>query len=117
MEDEAVARIQKDHAEKARKTSKSTVMANVTEVVNIKDLDFEKPPETRKPSAVSDKDPFSTPPLSPYDPDHYPLSSEDLVSPEESYRRQANEAFASVGAKAPCKPTPSQLPPIPSHPI
>jgi len=99
MEDEVVARIQKDHAEKARKGSKSTVMTNVTEVV--KDIDFEKPTGTRKPSAVSDRDPFSTPPMSAHDPEH--LSGEDVVSPEESYRRQANEAFASVGAKAPCK--------------
>ncbi|KAM7209691.1 hypothetical protein V8F20_000094 [Naviculisporaceae sp. PSN 640] len=95
MEDEVIARIQKDHAEKARKGSKPVTVTDVTEVFT----DFDKASETRKPSAISEKDPFSTPPRSPIA--LRQQSTEDVVSIEESYRSQANEAFASVGAKAP----------------
>ncbi|KAM7222801.1 hypothetical protein V8F06_001699 [Rhypophila decipiens] len=95
MEDEVVTRIQKEHAEKARKGSKATAVTDVTEIVP----DFEDSSVIRKPSAISEKDPFSTPPRSPYPLEH--RSTEEIPCGEELYRKQANEAFAAVGVKAP----------------
>lgn len=97
MEDEVVTRIQKDHAENARKRSKPSAVTGVAEVFT----ELDKISETHKPSITSEKDPFSTPPQSP--PLLQQQSAEDAVSIEESYRAQAAEAFASVGAKPPCK--------------
>lgn len=109
MEDEVIANIQKDHAEKARKGSKRVTATDVTEILT----EFDKASETHKPSAISEKDPLSTPPGSPLALKQQ--STEDVVSIEESYRSQANVAFASVGAKAPCKSLPSFCGTIPSN--
>ncbi|KAK3330551.1 hypothetical protein B0H66DRAFT_67092 [Apodospora peruviana] len=94
MEDEVIARIQKEHAEKARKEPKSAVVTNI-----FKGTDFEKQSDIRKPSNASDMDPFSTPPQSPQE--LAMISEEYIGSNTESYRSQANDAFTLAGAKAP----------------
>lgn len=92
MEDEAIARIQKEQADKIRKGTK-------TPAIKISNrIDFEKHEIPKAPG--SETNPFSTPPQTPYDQDG---SSEYVSSTEQSYRSQANEAFASAGIKAPCK--------------
>ncbi|KAK4181430.1 hypothetical protein QBC36DRAFT_98044 [Triangularia setosa] len=110
MEEEAIARIKKEQAKKARvkpsKPSKPTSPA-VTEI--FKGTDFEKP--IQKPSVATtiattpisplagsnDADPFGTPPRTPSDRGHhYPISTTATT-----YNTAANEAFALAGLKAP----------------
>ncbi|KAK3363336.1 hypothetical protein B0T25DRAFT_37298 [Lasiosphaeria hispida] len=91
MEDEAIARIQKEHAEKARKEPKT----RATDI--FKDTDFEKRPDVQKPS-VSGGDPFTTPPQTP---DDREILSDYTGSNAMSYKSQANDAFAAAGVKAP----------------
>jgi hypothetical protein len=91
MEDEVVARLQKEHADKIRKQTKTPSIA----ILNTEG--FEKRPEITQ-TASSDSDPFSSPPRTPYGRDG---SSEYVSSPEQSFRSQANEAFSAAGIKAP----------------
>lgn len=95
MEDEAILRLKKEHAEKLRKATKTPAIAI------FKGTDFEKgvqPPKA--PSLSTDGNPFSTPPMTPGD---HNLSSGFGSSNAGSYREQANEAFTAAGIKAPCK--------------
>ncbi|KAK1833180.1 fumble-domain-containing protein [Podospora conica] len=59
MEEEAAARIQKEHADKLRKDTKTPAIAI------FKGTDFEKTPSASPQAVVSDRDPFSTPPGTP----------------------------------------------------
>ncbi|KAK0737552.1 hypothetical protein B0T21DRAFT_287595 [Apiosordaria backusii] len=108
MEEEAIARIKKEQAEKARVKPSKSISPTVTEI--FKGTDFEKP--ARKPSvattiataipisplAASNGDPFGTPPRTPSDRGHhhYPHSTTATT-----YNTAANEAFALAGLKAP----------------
>ncbi|KAK3393208.1 hypothetical protein B0H63DRAFT_516405 [Podospora didyma] len=93
MEDEVTARIQKEHAEKMRKASKGTT-ADM-----FRGTDFEKDAAVVSTTSVSDQDnPFLTPIQSSHELDDF---SDHAGSNDVSYRSQANEAFASVGVKAP----------------
>ncbi|KAK0655808.1 hypothetical protein B0T16DRAFT_319899 [Cercophora newfieldiana] len=91
MEEDAIARIQKEQSEKIRKETKTPAI----KIFN--GTDFEKRTEFPK-APASDTNPFSSPPQTPYDRDG---SSEYVSSTEQSYRSQANEAFTSAGIKAP----------------
>lgn len=87
MEEEAIARIQRAVAEKAKKVS--PVAMGI-----FKGSDFETIPEIH----VESRDPFSTPPRS---------SAGDSVSLSESqlttYTNQAGDAFSVAGVKRPCE--------------
>ena len=87
MEEDAVTRLQKEHADKMRKQPPGAEI--------FKGTDFEKRPA---PTVFETKDPFSTPPRTPGDQDSQFSGSHAL-----SYRSQANEAFSSAGAKVPCE--------------
>lgn len=91
MEDEAVARVQKDAAEKMRREPKG----GAAEI--FKGTDFEK----RDGNQVTvGQDPFSTPPQTASGQEsQYTGTASNAIS----YRSQATEAFASAGAKQPCK--------------
>ncbi|KAK0717138.1 hypothetical protein B0T26DRAFT_740669 [Lasiosphaeria miniovina] len=94
MEDEAIARIQKEHAEKARKAPKAGTAAEI-----FAGSDFVKGSETPSVANTEIANPFGTPPATPSEfnqPFDYSNSSED-----DSYRMKANKAFASAGVKAP----------------
>lgn len=93
MEDEAILRLKKEHADKLRKATKTPAIAI------FKGTDFEKGTEPSKGSISTDANPFCTPPLTPGD---HVASSEFAHSNVGSYREQANEAFIAAGIKAPC---------------
>ena len=91
MEDEAIARIQKEQSEKARKPPEAG-----EEI--LKGTDFETGGKT------------STPPQTPSD---HNLESAFGTPKPLSYTLQASQAFASAGVKAPCTPF---TPPSPASP-
>ncbi|KAK4673728.1 hypothetical protein QC763_114510 [Podospora pseudopauciseta] len=107
MEEEAVARIKKEQAEKARVKPPKSVSPAVAEI--FKGTDFEKP--IQKPSvattiattpisplaASNGGDPFGTPPRTPSDRGHHYPNSNTATT----YNTAANEAFALAGLKAP----------------
>ncbi len=97
MLEEAITRIQKDRAEKVRSEPK-TVVAEI-----FKGTDFEKRPQVEVPPipAIPESDTFGTPPKTPDD--CKPSTTHEVVSSPVPYRDQANDAFASAGAKVPCK--------------
>jgi hypothetical protein len=89
MEDETLAKIQKEAAEKMKAEPKAAEI--------FKGTDFEKAVIERE---IGSKDPFASPPRTP--------GSNDGTSTEYTYdttthRSQANEAFTAAGAKQPCK--------------
>ncbi|KAI0162039.1 hypothetical protein GGR57DRAFT_517499 [Xylariaceae sp. FL1272] len=85
MEDETMAKLQKDAADKAR--GEVTIAAEI-----FKRTDFEEPPD-----AVANRDPFSTPRTS----DGGDNTSFVSGSQAASYRSQASDAFVAAGAKQP----------------
>lgn len=87
MEEEALARIQKDASDKARKGP-----AIAMEI--FKGTDFEKTPE----SYVENRNPFATPPRSSAG-DNASLSGSQATT----YLSQASDAFFAAGVKQPCK--------------
>jgi hypothetical protein len=98
MEDDAIARIKKEQAEKARKPPKEAADM-------FKGTDFERK--------------ITSPPQTPSDPDYTPDFD---TSKRASYRTRAVQAFSSAGIKAPCKRPPPppfsrfpNLPPLSSH--
>ncbi|KAK5663227.1 hypothetical protein OQA88_6645 [Cercophora sp. LCS_1] len=94
MEDEAVLRLKKEHAENVRKATKTPAIA----ILNA--IGFEETAEVvRKESVTTEVNPFSTPPLTPGAVHGAVLDFESTNVG--SYREQANEAFAVAGIKAP----------------
>lgn len=90
MEDEAVAKIQKDHVDKLRRQPPAAAI--------FKGTDFEKGEQSAAHSEGGD--PFGTPPRSlGGDQDSY-LSGSRMTG---TYREQASEAFTQAGIKQPCK--------------
>lgn len=89
MEDETLAKIQKEGAEKLRKEPEAAAI--------FKGTDFEKPAD----SSIENRDPFSTPPRTPGSNPDVPsvFSGSNAVT----YRSQASDAFTAAGAKQPCK--------------
>lgn len=67
-----------------------------------KGTDFEKKGPVA--AIIEESNPFSTPPRTPHDQESVYTGSNG-VSNADSYRSQASEAFASAGAKQPCKPS------------
>lgn len=94
MEEDAIARIQKDAASKAKRGPATTVMSI------FKGTDFEKTSEIHLDVA---RDPFCTPPGSSAGDGASFSGSETTLA-----TRQAREAFYTAGAERPCKP--HQLP-------
>ncbi|KAI0019075.1 hypothetical protein F4780DRAFT_771416 [Xylariomycetidae sp. FL0641] len=87
MEEETLARIQKENADKSKKDPPAAAI--------FKGTDFEKQPE----QMIESKDPFSTPPPSSAGEDaHSVLSGSQMTS---SYQTQAQDAFAAAGVKQP----------------
>jgi hypothetical protein len=94
MEDEIAVRLQKETTENSRKEP-----VGASEI--FKGTDFEK---KRGDIAKRDSNPFATPPptaISFGDRDSYAASTQ--TSYATTYRSQASDAFASAGAKTPCK--------------
>jgi len=91
MEDEAAAKVQKEHLERLRK---DPAAAHI-----FKGTDFEKEPSQ---AIVSEPtDPFGTPPVTPSGQESTLAASQAM-----SYRSQASEAFNRAGVKQPCKSPP-----------
>lgn len=93
MEEDAVTRLQKEHADKMRRDPAGAEI--------FKGTDFEK---RHGLTVLETKDPFSTPPHTPGEEDSQYTGSNAF-----SYRSQANDAFSSAGAKIPCKRNPVTL--------
>lgn len=99
MEDDAVAKIRKDHAEKMRPEPKAAEI--------FKGSDFEKQPLEAPPVSSN---PFSTPPRTPRggsgsgsdDDSVHTVPQSVTFSNATSYKSQAGDAFRSAGAKQPC---------------
>lgn len=94
MEEDAVARVRKENADKRRREPEVA-----TEL--FKGTDFEK--QTHEAAGAN---PFNTPPRTPRaasDADSTFTDSTAMPSTSASYKTQANEAFQTAGAKAPCK--------------
>jgi hypothetical protein len=97
MEEEATAKIRKDHADKRRQEPASAAIFRGT--------DFEK---TSREQFANDagSNPFSTPPTSSAGqtaPSLHSTQARSVSTHVSSYKSQAAEAFQSVGAKQPCK--------------
>lgn len=102
MEDDAIAKIRKDNAEKMR--AEPAIAAEM-----FKGTDFEK-------GAIDahSGNPFTTPPRTPRGADDKDSIHTDPSMPPslaQTYKSQASEAFYSAGAKTPCKFT------ITIHPV
>lgn len=95
MEEETAARIQKEHADKVRRDTKTPAIAI------FKGTDFEKTPSASPQAVAVDRDPFSTPPGTPSERDRSTDFAADS-NPTSSYRTQATDAFLAAGVKAPC---------------
>lgn len=115
MEEEAIQKIQKDQAEKARKKPNSKTGDVTIEI--FKGTDFEKgsTPGLSSPRGRSTSDlpegtragsnnPFGTPPDTPRGGYQETFSSEYVGSSmATTYRTQASDAFTTAGIKPPCK--------------
>jgi len=109
MEDQAILRLKKEHADKARQRSAKKPDDSLAKI--FEGTDFEKPDgiQSRKQSSVkiqtfngSGGDPFSTPPTTPVGIEPHHSHSDYISSNGATHRSQANLAFTSAGAKAPC---------------
>jgi hypothetical protein len=97
MEEDVVARLQKEKAEKLRKERPGAEI--------FKGSDFEKKNDNLTLDPLNGTNPFSTPPGTPggSNADHESVcASSHAVSVATSYRSQAGEAFAAAGVKQPC---------------
>lgn len=113
MEEEAIQKIQKEQAEKARK--KPNCKTGDVTVEIFKGTDFEKgstpvlsSPRDRSTSDLPEgsNNPFGTPPDTPRGHHQETFSSEyNGSSMATTYRTQASDAFATAGIKPPCKHT------------
>jgi hypothetical protein len=92
MEEEAIARIRKEHVEKRNVVSQA---GNI-----FKGTDFEKVSEV----AIDNRDPFSTPPHTAGGDEAPPVLSGIQGS---SIRAQAYDAFEAAGVRPPCKSSPA----------
>lgn len=90
MEDECVARLQKEGAEKIRREPAAASI--------FKGTDFEKNAD----ATIGRGDPFSTPPRTPMSHDDSFSSTGPSGMGRTNYRSQAREAFAAAGVKQPC---------------
>lgn len=88
MEDETVAKIQKEAAEKMRDPKAVEIF---------KGTDFEKGAAEKE---IGARDPFTSPPQTPGSTDD---ASSAAYTQSSTHRIQANETFAAAGAKQPCK--------------
>lgn len=93
MEEEVVARLRKENAEKMRPNPAGAEM--------FKGTDFEK--QGLETTAAANKNPFNTPPRTANGTDQESMytSSQAPVSTQATYRSQASEAFQAAGAKQP----------------
>jgi hypothetical protein len=98
-EDELAVRLQKAATENVRQQA----AAGASDI--FKGTDFEKQPGDFTPTP--DGDPFSTPPSTPAAPGDRDTLYAPSTQPSnaDSYRSQASDAFAGVGAKIPCELT------------
>ena len=116
MEEEAIQKIQKQQAEKARKKTNNKTGDVTVEI--FKGTDFEKGPPVPVLSSlgrstsdlpegnrkISGNNPFGTPPDTPRGYHHDTFSSEYVGSSmATTYRSQASDAFTAAGVKPPCK--------------
>lgn len=92
MQDETVAKLRKEHADKVRKEPESTQI--------FKGTDFEE----RKNRGSNKGNPFNTPPQSRGENASIDMSSHTSHSMRgASYQAQASEAFQAAGARQPCE--------------
>ena len=89
MEDETLARLQKEHMERLRKEPSAAKIFNGT--------DFDEKNAIETGISAESKDPFSTPPST-------PGYQESNPSQTTSQRVLARDAFLAAGVKPPCKP-------------
>lgn len=97
-QNETFAKLQKEHRDGLKRDPAATATI-------FKGTDFEKPgvmspTTTDKPSPIfTSNNPFNTPPRTPNGDTMSDFTAQNAMK----YRSQAHEAFASAGAKAPCK--------------